>query len=322
MRHRLIVPVLLALLVLVSWAGAAENPPPQFESSWGSQGSAPGQFLYPLGLTADASGYLYVIDLWNDNVQKFTAAGDYVTTWGGAQSGSGDGEFSGAWGIEAGPGGVIYVADTGNNRIQKFSSDGTFLTKWGTAGAGDGQFNNPVDVAVDASGNVYVSDSGNQRIQKFTGAGAFVAAWGSATLGSPQGIAVYGSTLYVTDFSKSRVVTFGTDGSGGTEFLGTGQAEGQVQYPTAVSVGPGGNVYVIDRAACTVRCRVQELAPDGTVLSVWGSVGTGDGQFETALDVAVISTSVYVSDLLPRVQRFSFITPVEPITWGRLKQRY
>jgi len=321
MRFPLIVPV-LALFAVVPQAGAAQNPPPMFESSWGTFGSAPGQFYEPTGLTRDGSGYLYVLDAGNDNVQKFTASGQYVTTWGGVLSGSGNGEFNTAFGIEAGPGDVIYVADTGNNRIQKFTADGSFVLKWGTAGSGNGQMNGPRDVAVDGSGNVYVADTGNHRVQVFNAAGNFVSAWGASSLVSPQGIAFGNGTVYVADVDLNKVVAFSPDGTTSKDFLGSGQAEGQVQFPTAVSVDPTGNILVIDRGSCTNRCRVQRVASDGTVLSVWGSLGTGDGQFETALDVAVIGSSVYVSDLLPRIQQFSFTTPVEPITWGRLKTRY
>lgn len=321
MSHRFVVPV-LATFLLASWAVAAVDAPPAFQSSWGSLGSSPGQFYEPVGMTSDASGYLYVLDAGNDNVQKFTAAGDFVLSWGGALSGSGDGEFNTAFGIEAGPGDVIYVADTGNNRIQKFDAGGTFLAKWGTFGTGNGQFDNPLDVAVDPSGNVYVSDSGNHRVQKFTSNGGFVSAWGSADLTLPQGIAFGNNTVYVADVTTSRVVAFSPDGASSTEFLGSGQPEGQVNNPVSVSVDPMGNVLVIDVAACPLRCRVQKVASDGTVLSVWGSSGSGDGQFETALDTAVIGTSVYVSDLLPRVQRFAFTTEVAPTTWGRLKSRY
>jgi sugar lactone lactonase YvrE len=40
--------------------------------SYGSEGSAPGQFSEPVGLAQDAQGNLYVADTWNARIQKFT----------------------------------------------------------------------------------------------------------------------------------------------------------------------------------------------------------------------------------------------------------
>jgi DNA-binding beta-propeller fold protein YncE len=51
------------------------------------------------------------------------------------------------------------------------------------------------------------------------------------------------------------------------------------------------------------RTRVVKFSPDGQVLTVWGSKGTGDGQFDDPAAVAVDPTAnkVYVAD--PRNKR-------------------
>ena len=51
------------------------------------------------------------------------------------------------------------------------------------------------------------------------------------------------------------------------------------------------------------RTRVVKFSPDGQVLTVWGSKGTGDGQFDDPASVAVDPTAnkVYVAD--PRNKR-------------------
>jgi PKD repeat protein len=118
----------------------------------------------PRCIAVDTSGNVYVTDN-NNQIQKFSSSGTFITKWG--SEGSNNGQFNGPVGVSVDPSGNVYVADSGNNRIQKFDSSGKFITKWGSSGNGDGQFNNPRGVAVDSSGNVYITDTGNNRIQKF-----------------------------------------------------------------------------------------------------------------------------------------------------------
>jgi len=102
----------------------------------------------------------------NDRVQKFTAAGVFITQWG--NRGSGPGQFDRPWGIAVDWYGNVYVTDTLNHRVQKFTSTGAFVTHWGGQGGGPGQFRNPAGIAVAGGGSVYVADSGNHRVQVFS----------------------------------------------------------------------------------------------------------------------------------------------------------
>lgn len=66
-------------------------PPPQskaepqeqysFLKAWGYQGSDEGQFNYPSGVAVDSSGNVYVSDLHNNRIQKFTSDGKFITMW-------------------------------------------------------------------------------------------------------------------------------------------------------------------------------------------------------------------------------------------------
>jgi len=76
---------------------------------------------------------------------------------------------------------------------------------------------------------------------------------------------------------------------------------------------------VVDRGAH----RMLKFSASGTFLSSWGSFGTGSGQFHYPTGVTVDSAdNVYVSDTFNRIQKFSYNTPVEPTTWGRLKRLF
>ena len=56
----------------------------------------------------------------------------------------------------------------------------------------------------------------------------------------------------------------------------------------------------------------------------WGLFGSATGQFDQPRGVGFDSVGdVYVADgENNRIQKFSFLVPVEPITWGKLKTTY
>src|SRR5262249_3233603 len=123
----------------------------------------------PIGVAVDSSGNVYVADVDNNRVQKFSSDGSFITKWG--SYGTADGQFNLTSRVAVDSSGNVYVAYVAKNRVQKFSSDGSFITKWGSRdsfGIADGQFELPVGVAVDSSGNVYVAEFANNRVQKFS----------------------------------------------------------------------------------------------------------------------------------------------------------
>ena len=156
----------------------------------GSSGTADGtgaaaRFNGPAGISANASGDLYVSDTVSNTLRKITSAGA-VTTLAGVYevTGSADGTgvnalFSGLTGSAVDSAGNIYVADTQNSTIRKITPAGEVTTIAGLAGVAgfkdgsgmDAWFNKPRDVAVDAAGNLYVADTGNGAIRKITPAG-------------------------------------------------------------------------------------------------------------------------------------------------------
>ena len=240
-----------------------QAPSEPYESvlKWGSEGSGNGQFDHPSGLILDGDSNVYVVDVDNDRIQKFTSAGDFLTTW-GSEGLSADGEFNAPLGIAVDTASNVYVADLGNHRIQKFSSAGTFLSKWGSPGGGDGQFNYPYALAV-AAGNVYVADCWNHRIQKFTSTGTFLAKWGSYGSGAgqfiePVGVAVdTAGNVYVTDYGNHRIQKFSSDGTFLAKWGSQGSADGQIGGPHGLAVDAAGNVYVAEQT----HHRIQKFRP-------------------------------------------------------------
>ena len=271
-----------------------------FDLKWGTQGSGDGQLDAPGGIAVDSSGYVYVCDSNNGRIQKFTAAGDFVSKWG--TWGSGQGQFASPLGIAIDGSGYIYVADFENNRIQKFTAAGAYVTHWDSY--------SPRAVAVDSSDNVYVVEVSNHQIQKFTSSGTYVTHWGTNGSGDgqfsyPTGIAIDGSdNVYVADSGNYRVQKFTPDGTFVTKWGGNGSGDGQLSLPIGIAVDGSGDVYVIE---FTNNHRIQKFTSSGTFVAKWGSEGTGDGQFTQAYGIAVDAAGYYVYAIdqwQNRVQRF------------------
>ena len=239
--------------LLQEWGTFADN----------ASGTAPiGTFNEPWGVAVGPDGSVYVADTWNHRVQKFTAEGKPVSTWG--QYGqpfpddtASQSSFWGPRGIAVDPQGHVFVADTGNKRIAVFDEEGNFLTQFGTAGLDPGQFDEPVGVAVADDGTVYVTDTWNQRVQSFIpnedGSQYFplnqwdVNAWFGQSLENKPFLAVSPDKhVFITDPEGYRVIEFTENG----EFVRTwgdfGSGPDQIGLAAGVAVDPAGFVWVTD----------------------------------------------------------------------------
>ncbi len=194
----------------------------------------------------------------------------------------------------------------------------------GGRGAGKGELDSPMGIAVDASRNILVADTNNGRIEKFSSTGAFLSiigmkGSGHGQLGEPNGIAVdRAGNIYVVEVgSNHRVQKLAPDGTFIAEWKGP---DSGFYGPRRIAIGPDDSIYVVDQG----HTRIVKFSPDGQVLAVWGSKGSGDGQFDDPTSVAVDPTTnkAYVADPHnKRVQVFDangkFLTKWEMPEWGR-----
>jgi DNA-binding beta-propeller fold protein YncE len=135
----------------------------EFKKVIGKRGGTEGAFLFPTAIAINQENELFVLD--RTRLQKFSLAGEFLDSWGSADSG--DPPLKTPMGIFVDRDGFVYITDSGNDRIQKFDTEGKFISQWGTRGAGDNQLNYPSGIVVDSQGDIYVVERGNNRVQVF-----------------------------------------------------------------------------------------------------------------------------------------------------------
>jgi DNA-binding beta-propeller fold protein YncE len=301
------------LLAAFGWPSEGQAQTPTVVASWGPDG----QVLEPWGIALSPGGDLvYVLDFGNERVEYFSSSGDFVNQWG--QMGSGVGQFGVPRGIAADSVGNVYVADTGNARVQVFSSTGTYISQFGSYGFNDGQFVNPWAVTIGTDGVVYVADRDLDLVSKFTRTGDYLGRWPLQASSQPGGIAFAAGLIYVTDSAHGTVEVFDAEGHFIRQIGSPGLGTGQLLGPQGVAIDlVRGAVYVAD----TGNHRVEAFTLDGRYIIDWGG-GTLGQPLAIAADG---SGDIYVADLALRsghVIKYSFATPTQVSTWGRVKTRY
>jgi DNA-binding beta-propeller fold protein YncE len=231
-------------------------------AKWGSLGKStetekalPGTFNEPWGILLTPDGFVYVADLWNHRIQKFTLDGQFVLEWGEFGAGDVPDKFWGPRGLARDSAGHILITDTGNKRIVVYDSNGVFISQIGGEGAGLGQFNEPVGIAIDEQDTVYVADAWNRRVQvlKINTAGKLtpliswnVKGWGSDSMDVKPYLCLYQGSLFITDPEHNLVLQYSTEGQllNTYDLSSTGILAGGAV--TGIASDPSGGLWVSD----------------------------------------------------------------------------
>ena len=124
-----------------------------------------GEFSFPMGVTCDSTGNLFVADFANHRIQVFTASGKFLRKFG--CRGKEEGELDWPMGVAVDSKGMVFISENGSCRISVFTSEGRFVKSFGQRGSGPGEFDKPRYLAVDDCGVLCVCDLGNDRVQIF-----------------------------------------------------------------------------------------------------------------------------------------------------------
>ena len=92
--------------------------------SWGSPGSAPGEFNLPHGCWIDRKGRLFIADRENDRVQVFDQEGAHLATW--------PSKLIGPAVIYIAADDIVYVAAHHGGLVSILTLEGEMLTQWGS----------------------------------------------------------------------------------------------------------------------------------------------------------------------------------------------
>jgi tripartite motif-containing protein 71 len=266
-----------------------------YSTQFGSKGSGNGQFNYPANPAVDGSGDVWVTDLENDRVEKFSPQGGFIAAYG--KAGSGELEFEGPAGMVINKStGNVYIADLWNNRIEELSSSGAYVRAFGTTGPGT--LKEPTDVAIDGAGNIWVADRGNNRIVEFSSTGTYIAAYGKEGSGEdgfehPVALAVSGTDVYVADTSNHRIEELTTGGIYVRAFGIEGNGSGEFWSPESIAIDAAGNLYVGDDSAR----HIEEFSSTGNYKATFGSPGTAEGQLSGPQGEAIDAAGdLYITD--------------------------
>jgi DNA-binding beta-propeller fold protein YncE len=151
----------------------------------GSQGNTDGigtnaSFNFPFGVVVDPTNtYLYVSDLFNNNIRRLTLATAQVSQFAGStNSNFADGtgsaaSFYGPIGMQCDSSGNIYLSDHFNNRIRKITPNAVVTTIAGSGAAGStngpaliAEFSTPLGVFLDNNGDLFVTEYDGNKVRK------------------------------------------------------------------------------------------------------------------------------------------------------------
>ncbi|KAA3618887.1 MAG: hypothetical protein DWQ05_05830 [Calditrichaeota bacterium] len=208
----------------------------------------------------------------------------------------------------------MYVVDTGVTGVWVFDFDNHKLEALG--GRGRGHLKNPLAVTSDSKCNIYVTDAGGGRIMVYDSTFAFVRAFGGKNiLKRPTGIALNEALnrAYVTDTWMHQIKIFNTKTGEVIKTIGRdepepetektegvldeiqnrGSDEGELSFPTYITIAKNGDIYVVDM----MNFRVQIFNGDGEFQGAFGEVGNLPGNLYRPKGIGLDSDGhVYVAD--------------------------
>lgn len=225
-----------------------------FITTWGSEGSGDGEFLfwyirgtsrYPVGdVAVDGQGHVYVADSGNSRIQVFDSEGEFLFKFG--EFGMGDGQFYAPLGVAVGLEGDVYVTDHSRTDVQRFDSQGQFLTKWSVPDMSGPYVATP---AVDAEGNIYVP---GDNVHKFDSQGKPLGTIGEPGSGDgqfrePVAVAVdWQDNVYVADNVAHCIQKFDSEGNFLRRWGSIGTDPSEFRNPSGLAVAMDGSIYVTD----------------------------------------------------------------------------
>ncbi len=234
------------------------------------------------GLGLDKNGSMYLADLNNNAIRKITSNGT-VTTYAGQYPGSPFARNPGfVDGAALGPllqyPYALALDSAGNFYVTTRNPSPQNLWKISPSGVGQvllplGVLNDPGGVTVAADGTVYVADSGvNNRIVKVaTDGSASDLVNGYPGMGSPFGLKLLGSRMYVSNYGGSNMFVLDVNIPTPTPtFLSP-----TIVTPLGLAIAPSGEFYVASANSHTIV----KFSADGASAVTYAGVNGSNSPF-------------------------------------------
>ena len=207
----------------------------------------------------------------------------------------------------------LFVCDTTRGDIFTFDFAGRSFGRWEHPGQ---ELSKPIAVRVTGSGDIQVCDAGLGAVLTFTAKGELIGSVDLATLQEttpsaslPEALRPVGladgpaGTTAVLNAAAHRVelIDLRTGRHAGS-WSGPGSEEGRLYYPTGMTQGNDGTLWIVDR----MNRRVLRLGPGGQAVASFGDAGDQPGYLSQPRSIAVDEHGViYVVDAgLPGIQLF------------------
>lgn len=166
-------------------------------------------------------------------------------------------------------------------------------------------------VAIDKSGVVYVLQRGDKAepIIVVNKEGKTLRSWGKGMFTVPHSVRIDDDgKIWTVDAGSSTILKFTPQGEKLQEIsVGEIATGDKCAFPTLcgatdITFGPNGRLFISDGYG---NARILEYSASGRRVKVWGSAGTGPGQFNIPHGIANDGKTLYVADRgNSRVQRF------------------
>ena len=166
-------------------------------------------------------------------------------------------------------------------------------------------------VAIDRSGVIYVLQRGDKAdpVIAVNKGGQTLRSWGKGMFTVPHSVRIDSEgNVWTVDAGSSTILKFTPQGKKLQQIdVGEIAAGDKCAFPTLcgttdITFGPNGRLFISDGYG---NARILEYSADGKRVKVWGSAGTGPGQFNIPHGIATQGNTLYVADRgNSRVQRF------------------
>jgi DNA-binding beta-propeller fold protein YncE len=232
-------------------------------------------------------GYVRSLETPADLGVKRSALGKFAhwLTGGGHQSE----RFVKPFGIALDEKANLCFTDTGANAVCYFDQARKLWRRWEQVGKV--RFVSPVAVAKQGRA-LYVADSALGSVVVFDEEGKWLREI-NAGLRRPSGVAIASNRLFVVDSQLQGVLVFSLQGQPEGQWGRRGAGQGEFNFPTHISAGPGGQLFVTD----TLNSRIQVFDLQGRFLRQIGGLGDTPGHFARPKGAAADSFGhIYVLD--------------------------